>query len=664
MKIKSTLILCYSLFLISNLQGQSIWSGPSITFTKANNAPKDSAVNQDRMSDSVWITRNNSQGIFNIKKETGYSRNFSPEDTEWAFGLAKDYKTLNFQDWETEVGSNPPGMVNRDMALHLVSENVYLDIKFTSWTSGGAGGGFTYIRSTCHSEETVTITTCDSLKSPSGKYVWRASGTYKDTIKNTYGCDSTITFKLTISNIRTIKVNACDSFKSPSGKFVWKTRGIYVDTLSGVSSCPSGDSFLIILLTVNYSSKSTITESVCDRYTSPSGKYTWTTSGTYMDTIMNSESCDSVITINLTVNKSYTTSVKVSACKSYTSPSGKYIWNFNGNFKDTIPTAAGCDSALLIALTINESSFRSFSAEACDQLVSPSGKFTWTTSGVKTDTILNSVGCDSILFITVTINKSPTKTMNVIGCNSYQSPSGKYTWTVSGTYKDTLKTFKLCDSILIINLTIGTPSSNTITVSSCERYYSPSGKYLWTTSGPYQDTITNASGCDSVLAINLTIIDTDATFSRQGNNFIANTTTGTIQWMSCNTGFVPISGETNQIFTAMSTGSYALQVSANSCIDTSSCYVHASLDAKDIKSINDAILYPNPNSGKFNITLGAKNDLITTRVFDIYGNAILSQSYSNTSNIEFDLSSQPSGIYLIRLENGNHNQATFKIIKN
>jgi hypothetical protein len=46
----------------------------------------------------------------------------------------------------------------------------------------------------------------------------------------------------------------------------------------------------------------TITEVTCDNYTSPSGRYTWTTSGTYKDTIPNAEGCDSVITINLTVN--------------------------------------------------------------------------------------------------------------------------------------------------------------------------------------------------------------------------------------------------------------------------------------------------------------------------------------------------------------------------
>jgi hypothetical protein len=57
-----------------NLQAQRVWSSGSgtITFTKAGFADCTQAANQDRISDSVWITRANSQGIFNIKKESAY----------------------------------------------------------------------------------------------------------------------------------------------------------------------------------------------------------------------------------------------------------------------------------------------------------------------------------------------------------------------------------------------------------------------------------------------------------------------------------------------------------------------------------------------------------------------------------------------------------------
>lgn len=45
-----------------------------------------------------------------------------------------------------------------------------------------------------------------------------------------------------------------------------------------------------------------LTESACDEFISPSGIYTWTTTGIYNDTIPNAGGCDSVLTVDLTIN--------------------------------------------------------------------------------------------------------------------------------------------------------------------------------------------------------------------------------------------------------------------------------------------------------------------------------------------------------------------------
>ena len=65
--------------------------------------------------------------------------------------------------------------------------------------------------------------------------------------------------------------------------------GIYKRTLASFGSCVA--------------SSSTITPApACFSYTSPSGTHTWTTSNTYTDVIPNAAGCDSIITINLTIN--------------------------------------------------------------------------------------------------------------------------------------------------------------------------------------------------------------------------------------------------------------------------------------------------------------------------------------------------------------------------
>ena len=169
---------------------------------------------------------------------------------------------------------------------------------------------------------------------------------------------------------------------------------------------------------------STITKSVCDSYTSPSGK-TWTTTGTYNDTILNAAGCDSVITVNLTILSSTQSSITESICGSYTSPSGK-TWTATGTYNDTIPNAAGCDSVITVNLTILSSTQSSSNINTCSAFTSPSGKV-WTTSGTYLDTILNSAGCDSIMTFNLTIvsvDNGVTKNKDSLIASS----EGSYQW--------------------------------------------------------------------------------------------------------------------------------------------------------------------------------------------------------------------------------------------
>lgn len=104
-------------------------------------------------------------------------------------------------------------------------------------------------------------------------------------------------------------------------------------------------------LTQGGGTSSSISITACDFYTSPSGN-NWNTSGIYTDTIPNVAGCDSIITVNLSINQSTSSVIGVSACDEYISPSGKH-WFITNTYTDTIPNAVGCDSVITIILTIN-----------------------------------------------------------------------------------------------------------------------------------------------------------------------------------------------------------------------------------------------------------------------------------------------------------------------
>ena len=132
-------------------EAATIWTGPRVVFTKANGADPTLAANQDRLTANVWLTRGTSQGLYNAAREASFAHNFSPADTEWATGTTANYTSLTYRDWETWARSvgNPPATVGVNAVLHLKTDNIYLDIKFLSWSERPASGdGFSYERST------------------------------------------------------------------------------------------------------------------------------------------------------------------------------------------------------------------------------------------------------------------------------------------------------------------------------------------------------------------------------------------------------------------------------------------------------------------------------------------------------------------------------------
>ncbi|MBD3161033.1 MAG: hypothetical protein GF328_02925 [Candidatus Latescibacteria bacterium] len=129
-------------------QAQEIWAGYDYFFEKENYADWTLEENQDRITDIVWITRADQMGIFNIHNEDSYIDFESPSDTEWAMGTTDDYDTLDYVTWVEWTGFNPPGTVGQNAVVHLITDDIYIDIRFESWQSGGQGGGFSYYRGT------------------------------------------------------------------------------------------------------------------------------------------------------------------------------------------------------------------------------------------------------------------------------------------------------------------------------------------------------------------------------------------------------------------------------------------------------------------------------------------------------------------------------------
>ena len=145
-----------------------------------------------------------------------------------------------------------------------------------------------------------------------------------------------------------------------------------------------------------------------------------------------------------------------------------------------------------------------FSAVSCTPVYTAPSGATYSVAGTYNDTIPNTVCGDSIMTITVSFASPSYSTISATGCASYTAPSGQI-FTSSGIQHDTITNAAGCDSIITINLTILQPSSSTISATSCSGTYTAPSGATFTSSGTYTDIIPNAVGCDSTITINLTM---------------------------------------------------------------------------------------------------------------------------------------------------------------
>ena len=122
-----------------------VWRGSKITFTKTEGSDPSVEANQDRITSNVWITRGNTGGqIFNIKKESVSNKTNSPIGTKWAVGTLDQIDSLTFKKFREAVGK-PHDVVGKNLVMYLEDDDIYLSVKFTSW-SHGKNGGFAYER--------------------------------------------------------------------------------------------------------------------------------------------------------------------------------------------------------------------------------------------------------------------------------------------------------------------------------------------------------------------------------------------------------------------------------------------------------------------------------------------------------------------------------------
>lgn len=177
--------------------------------------------------------------------------------------------------------------------------------------------------------------------------------------------------------------------------------------------------------------------------------------------------------------------------------------------------------------------------------------------------------------------------------------------------------------------------------------------YNATATGDYSVLVTDRTACASASQpVHVTIhpLPPAPTISRSGNMLASSTANGNQWYLNGNA----IAGATGQFYTPTQEGFYSVQITdATGCAVASApfAYQYTAIDEKKNEALS-AKVYPNPNSGMFNVSISSSDVKIQTLTLsDILGNVVWQENVSDRNNheIDVDVTGMPPGIYFLNI---------------
>jgi gliding motility-associated-like protein len=299
----------------------------------------------------------------------------------------------------------------------------------------------------------------------------------------------------------------------------------YTVSISNICNNVIQDSLTVFVLDTN---QTNLNEVICEGESVFAEGAFQSTSGVYIDTFINQNGCDSIVKLDLSVLDTSITVLIESICENSSyNFNGQFI-NASGSYTDTLLNSNACDSIVTLQLTI-------LSTDTLyeDTLICSGSSFIWNgqninSAGVYDASYINSQGCDSTLYLTVTQDDVNIESVSVSICASDSVFLNNDWQNTSGIYIDTFRyQISQCDSLVrTTDLSVLDTSQTVLNESICENESYNFNGQLINTSGTYTVTLLKSNGCDSIVSLLLTVLSTDTLYGDtvicSGSSFIWN----------------------------------------------------------------------------------------------------------------------------------------------
>lgn len=356
-------------------------------------------------------------------------------------------------------------------------------------------------------EDTILASICPGDSFTSYGFHETKAGTYTQNLKCENGADSIVILILdilpTYDDTITATIIEGDTYDFNGKKY--DKEGLYSEKLQTQSGC---DSLVTLNLTVLQGTSDTIRASICQGEHYTSFGFDESAEGTYTQKLTNTNGTDSLVTLVLNVHPTYTDTVNA-----YIPEGDKYSFNGNEYDKDglyttILKTSAGCDSSVTLNLTILKGTSDTIRASICQGESYTSFGFDESAEGSYTQKLTQADGTDSLVTLVLEVLPTYADTISAtIPEGTYYSFNGKE-YDTEGLYTAELKSDASCDSLVTLKLTVLKGSSDTIRASICPGESYTSFGFDESEEGTYTQELIGANGTDSLITLVLAVLPT------------------------------------------------------------------------------------------------------------------------------------------------------------
>jgi len=492
------------------------------------------------------------------------------------------------------------------------------------------------------------------------------SGMYNLDLTATGGCDSLVTLTLTVLPLSssTSTANICAGATYAFNGQNLTESGTYTATLIGANGC---DSTAVLQLTVLSAITTNIAATLCFTETYPFNGDTLSASGNYTATLVGSNGCDSTVVLDLTVLPAQSSILSATICAGDAYEYAGDTLTAAGNYDFVLKGTNGCDSTVTLQLAVLPLAQGAFAAVVCEgkpfeyngQVLSTSGTYSFTFPGAAAN------GCDSLVTLSLTIFPviPPTEVAATV-CAGQSYDFYGTVLTQSGNYTAQLPSATGCDSTIALALIVRPAISSVFTVGICTGdSYTFNGQSL-SAPGTYSAVLPAANGCDSTVTLTLQVFAVNTAVTLQSSTLTAQAANASYQWINCN-GNTPIAGATGVSYTPAASGDYAVAVTENGCTDTSACQFVQVVSAYEPLVGVEWSLLPNPASLHTTVVFQtALSETLWLQIYDPTGRLLRSQQVdTGTQQIELDLQGLPDGLLFVRLFDAQKATTTKGLVK-